>query len=78
MMQLHQWFKSNKLTLNAEKSNFVVFRSKRKNLNNIPDQLQFENQKISRNDSVKYLGVTLDELFTWNKHILDLQQTKKT
>jgi len=73
MMQLHQWFKSNKLTLNAEKSNFVVFRSKRKkNLNDIPDQLQFENQKISRNNSVKYLGVTLDEHLTWNEHIIDL------
>ena len=72
MMQLHQWFKSNKLTLNAEKSNFVVFRSKRKNLNDIPDQLQFENQKISRNNSVKYLRVTLDEHLTWNEHILDL------
>ena len=72
MTQLHQWFKSNKLTLNAEKSNFVVFRSKRKNLTNIPDQLQFENQKIDRKNSVKYLGVTLDEHLTWNEHILDL------
>merc|ERR1712179_491302 len=72
MTQLHQWFKSNKLTLNAEKSNFVVFRSKRKNLTNIPDQLQFENQKIDRKNSVKYLRVTLDEHLTWNEHILDL------
>ena len=72
MLQLHQWFKSNKLTLNAEKSNFIVFRLKRNNLTNIPDQLQFENLKISRNNSVKYLGVTLDEHLTWNEHILDL------
>ena len=72
MIQLHQWFKSNKLTLNAEKSNFVVFRSKRNKQTNIPDQLQFENQKISRKNSVKYLGVILDEHLTWNEHILDL------
>ena len=30
MTQLQNWFKANKLTLNSQKSNFIVFRSKKK------------------------------------------------
>ena len=72
MTQLNQWFKANKLTLNADKSNFVVFRSKQKKLENIPDQIKFENLSINRSNSIKYLGVILDEHLTWNEHINDL------
>ena len=72
MTQLYQWFKSNKLTLNADKSNFIIFRSKQKRIHNIPDQLSFDNQTISRSNSVQYLGVILDEHLTWNEHITEL------
>ena len=60
MKELQTWFKHNKLTLNSEKSNFIVFRSKRKKLDNIPEEIKFENQSIKRCKSVKYLGVILD------------------
>ena len=33
MTQLNEWFKANRLTLNSEKSNFLIFRL-RKNKNN--------------------------------------------
>ena len=72
MTQLDDWFKANKLTLNADKSNFVVFRSKRKKITDIPNQIQFGNTSISRNNSIKYLGVILDEYLTWEEHITDV------
>ena len=72
MTQLYQWFKSNKLTLNAEKSNFIIFRSKQNRIKNIPDQLSFDNLTINRSNYVQYLGVILDEHLTWNEHINEL------
>ncbi|CAL4236630.1 unnamed protein product, partial [Meganyctiphanes norvegica] len=66
MLQLNKWFIANKLTLNSEKSNFVIFRSKRNVITNLPEQIQFENSNIKRAMSVKYLGVILDEHLTWN------------
>ena len=71
MTQLQSWFSANKLTLNAEKSNFVIFRTKQKKLTDIPDKIHFDNSSISRSSSVKYLGVILDEHLTWNEHIAD-------
>ena len=38
MEQLHKWFNANKLTLNASKSNFIIFRSPRMKINNIPEK----------------------------------------
>ena len=72
MLQLNKWFIANKLTLNSEKSNFVIFRSKRNIITNLPEQIQFENSNIKRAMSVKYLGVILDEHLTWNEHISDV------
>ena len=64
MTHLNEWFKDNKLTLNSEKSNFIIFRSRQNKLTNLPDQINFENACIIRSDSAKYLGVILDEHLT--------------
>ena len=72
MTQLQGWFKANKLTLNSEKSSFIIFRSKRKKQTNIPEQIKYEDTSINRCNSIKYLGVILDEHLDWNEHIHDL------
>ncbi|CAL4066635.1 unnamed protein product, partial [Meganyctiphanes norvegica] len=69
MLHLNKWFIANKLTLNSEKSNFVIFRSNRKGITNLPEEIKFENSTIKRAKSVKYLGVILDEHLNWNEHI---------
>ena len=71
MTQLNAWFKANKLTLNSEKSNFIVFRSNKNPIKNLPDKINFENTSITRSESSKYLGVTLDEHVTWKQHITE-------
>ena len=72
MTQLQNWFKANKLTLNSQKSNFIVFRSKQKRQANIPEQINYDDTNITRCNSIKYLGVILDEHLDWNEHIHDL------
>ena len=72
MTQLNEWFCANKLTLNSSKSNFVVFRSPRMKLINIPEKIAFSSYEISRVNQVKYLGMILDENLNWNAHITNL------
>ena len=72
MIQLTTWFNANKLTLNADKSSFTIFKSSRKTIPNQPDNIEFHDQQIKRTSHIKFLGVILDENLTWNLHINEL------
>ena len=67
-----EWFSNNKLTLNASKTSFIVFRSSRCRNRNLPDSVTYNNITISRETQVKYLGLILDENLNWKAHIDDL------
>ena len=69
MNNLNNWFRANKLTLSANKSCFILFRSSQSNLNQIPSTLKFEGNQINREKTVKYLGVTLQEHLNWSEHV---------
>ena len=69
MIALNSWFMTNKLTLNADKSSFTIFKSPKKVINNIPDSIGFLNHKISRVSSIKFLGIILDENLSFELHI---------
>ena len=69
MEQMNNWFVANKLTLNAKKSSFIIFKSNRSKNRILPDKLVFNNSEIMRSNSIKYLGITFDEHLTFNLHI---------
>ena len=63
------WFKCNKLSLNINKTNYIIFRSIR-NLNNIEHIcLTINGQNIERVNSTKFLGIHIDELINFKCHI---------
>jgi hypothetical protein len=66
IVQLHQWFTVNKLTLNLSKTCFMVFPK-------VTNQDEFEiivnNVKLENVNSCKYLGITLDNELKWSAHI---------
>ena len=64
---LCHWLRANKLSLNADKSEIVIFRSKS---NKITKQLNFRisGQKINPTTHLKYLGIYLDEYLNWEFH----------
>lgn len=67
--ELSLWFSKWKLTINPTKSEAKIF-TLRKYIN--PTLLQINNQAInwnSKDDSVKYLGLHLDEKLSWKIHI---------
>ena len=69
MVRLDKWFIANKLTLNAKKTSFTIFRSSRSRIKDLPDKLIFNNSEINRSSSVTYLGVLLDEHLTFKNHV---------
>ena len=78
MNDLNNWFKSNKLTLSTNKSCFILFRSAHTRLNEIPSVLNFGDSHINRENSVKYLGITLDENLNWNEHVQQVCKSLKS
>ena len=67
ILNLCEWFNANKLTINMKKTAYTIFTSNSKvpgSLNNI----MINGTKVDRVQSVKYLGMTLDEKLNWKEH----------
>ena len=66
-----QWLRSNKISLNADKTELVIFSPKRKQ---ITKHLNFRisGQKIEISTRVKYLGIQIDQHLNWNEHIKNI------
>ena len=68
------WLNAKKLTINAKKSNFVIFRPAQKRINHqpcirIPDNKNNVFALLECKDYVKFLGVLIDKNLTWRPHI---------
>ena len=68
---LCKWLRANKISLNAAKTEIIIFR--RKNTQ-VLKKLNFclSGQKIEVTDQVKYLGILLNNTLTWVTHLNDL------
>ena len=73
LRHVKKWLEANKLALNIEKTNFVVFHSPDKNLTE-PIILKFGRKKITHANHVKFLGVLLDETLSWRSHLIELSR----
>ena len=65
------WFKSNKLSLNVDKTKWSLFHplSKTQFLPQTLPNLFIENIHIKREHVTKFLGVFIDENVSWKQHI---------
>ena len=64
-----EWFRSNKLTTNSKKaSNFLLSHCTRESSTS-NFKINMGNVQLKRVESVKYLGVLLDEKVTWSQQI---------
>jgi hypothetical protein len=63
------WFKANKLSLNLNKTNYILFSSHRKPIPHQTGTVLIDNILIPQVKSVKFLGVYVDQHMTWTDHI---------
>ena len=67
-----QWMKLNKLSLNTDKTNFVLFHSRQNLFDKGNLSIKFNNKKLKPVDYVKYLDVCRDKHLSWDRHIIQL------
>ena len=67
LMNIAEWLKANKLSLNIKKTHFMVFGNKNKTPTNM--ELHIGCQPIEKVEHTKFLGVILDHKITRKKHI---------
>ena len=71
LREVSSWLIANRLTLNVDKSNIVLFQNKSK----LKLDISLNGEKLKQTAFVKYLGVLIDERLSWDKHIF--MTTKK-
>ena len=66
---INEWMENNSLTLNTQKSTYMVFKRKQNRIVSVEDSVRVNGTSLERVDCMKFLGVTLDENLLWNKHV---------
>ena len=64
---LNKWLTANQLPLNFNKTNYVHFKTKRNTSVNL--KIGFNNNFITNSSYTKFLGVIMNNTFSWNNHI---------
>ena len=71
-MKLYHWCIANKLSINSDKTNLVLFHLKNKPVPRDFTGLQTQAMKIDRVQSVQYLGMLLEEKLYWHEHVTQI------
>ena len=71
MTNVVNWMSANKLTVNFEKTNIVVFNKNEKQNSN---KLTICQKTIESKDTAKYLGIHIDKELNFRKHIKMVKQ----
>ena len=71
--KISNWLAVNKLSLNASKSNYMVFHHKQKHCNSdsIPI-LEINRTQIKLIKEFNFLGITINEYLDWNYHTIKI------
>lgn len=67
LKNIYNWLLANKLSINLDKTHFIIFAGKK----HIPDNIDIKigNTSIERVFSTKFLGILIDSQITWKNHI---------
>ena len=72
LKQLGLWFRADKLSLNVNKTNFIMFNNKKQPRTDV--RIVLNGTNIEQVTHTKFLGVTIDENLSWRDHIKWLKQ----
>ena len=75
LIKINEWFSANKLSLKVGKTKFSLFHKSGKKYS-IPSHLpmlKINNRDIERVNTMKFLGVLLDDNLSWKEHMKYLE-----
>ena len=70
---IFEWLCSNRLSLNVSKTEFIIFKPPRKNLKE-RITLKLNGVTLYESNTIKYLGIIMDDRLTWKHHISELSK----
>ena len=68
---LCSWLRANKISLNASKTELIIFRDPKKKIRD-EVKIKIDGKKLTPSPFVKYLGIYIDSHLTWNTHLAEL------
>ena len=74
LKKIKKWLEANRLALNIDKTNYVIFHSPTRKIEEFV-KIKLGSKPITRVNYIKYLGVLVDATLSWKPHITEL--TKK-
>ena len=73
LKKVKRWLDANKLALNIEKTNFVIFHSPQNSLDKTV-KIKIGKEHVNQAKYVKFLGLLLDENLNWKYHLSELSK----
>ena len=67
LRNLYTWLSVNRLSLNIDKTNFIIFHPYNKPLR-YSVTIKIHKKAINEKKSIKYLGVFIDSTLSWKEH----------
>ena len=68
LKNLTNWLNANKITLNSDKTEMILFKPTKKLLD-CQLKLKLNGKRLYQTSSVKYLGIKIDQYLNWQDHI---------
>nr|CAI5857221.1 unnamed protein product [Callosobruchus analis] len=68
-----EWFTRNRLVINADKTNGVLFKTNRANIHE-PEYLNIGDTHVKLTKTVKFLGLIVDNTLSWSEHVESIQK----
>ena len=72
LTEVSEWLNTNKLSLNVEKSNYVIFHPPPKKAPSL--KLSVIHKTLKHKECLKYLGVLIDSKLTWKPYIREISK----
>ena len=72
LINVANWIKANKLSLNLQKTNYMLFSN---SITQLPNQVIFSETVIKEVKSTKFLGITIYNKLSWKYHIDNVCKT---
>ena len=69
LIEISDWLFSNKLSLNAPKTKYMLFHFPQRRITDIELSLKINDQRIDRVNEFNFLGTIIHETLEWTRHI---------